>query len=315
MKNKFMVKMQRGVNKVGFFLNKKSPEILVGVGIAGVVASAVLACVASTKVSKIIEEKDEALSVIDDAKEKGEEFSEEDTKKYTLITYVQAGVKFARLYAPSALLGAASITCILMSHSVMKKRHMALAAAYAAMDKSFSEYRGRVLERFGEEVEKEIRYNLKSQEIETTETDENGKEKKKKETANVVSDDFSESDIGPYAKIFDELNDNWYKDPERNLFYLKARQSQANDMLQARGHLFLNEVYDLLGFPRTATGAVAGWVYDTKNPVGDNFVDFGLTDIKRQKVRDFINGYEPAIILDFNVCGNILDYVPTHQNL
>ena len=42
-------------------------------------------------------------------------------------------------------------------------------------------------------------------------------------------------------------------------------------------------------------------------------MDFGLFDIYKAKARDFVNGYEPAIILDFNVVGDILDYVATHQ--
>ena len=205
-----------------------------------------------------------------------------------------------------------SITSILASHNILKKRNVALAAAYAAVDKSFKDYRGRVLERFGEQVEKELRYGIKAQEIEKTVTDEKGKEKTVKETVN-VADGIDPSKYSPYAKIFDETHPDWIKDAEQNMFYLKARQSQANDMLKARGHLFLNEVYDLLGFERTKAGAVVGWVYDTEHPIGDNFVDFGLFDIYKAKARDFVNGYEPAIILDFNVVGDILDYVATHQ--
>ena len=88
--------------------------------------------------------------------------------------------------------------------------------------------------------------------------------------------------------------------------FLKQQQSYANDLLKSRGHLFLNEVYDLLGIQRTKAGNIVGWIYDEKNPVGDNFVDFGIYDINRPKNRDFVNGYERTIILDFNVDGDIL---------
>lgn len=184
-----------------------------------------------------------------------------------------------------------------------------------AIDHSFKDYRKRVLDRFGEQVEKELRYNIKAQEIEETVVDAKGKEKTVKKTADVVDEGWDPNKYSPYAKIFDELHPDWMKDAERNMFYLKARQSQANDMLKARGHLFLNEVYDLLGFERTKAGAVVGWVYDPDEPIGDNFVDFGIFEIQRPKARDFVNGYEPAIVLDFNVVGDITNLIATHQYL
>ena len=181
--NEIMTSAKRTFSKVGFGLQKKSPEILVGVGIVGAVASAVLACKATTKAGAIVEESKNSLADIREAKENGvtkagESYSEEDHKKDLAIAYVQTGVKFAKLYAPAVMLGAASIASILASHNIMKKRNVALAAAYAAVDKSFKDYRDRVIERFGEQVEKELRYNIKAQEIEETVTDDKGKEKK-----------------------------------------------------------------------------------------------------------------------------------------
>lgn len=318
-KNKLMNSVGSTVNKIGFQLKKKRPEILVAAGIVGAVASAVLACKATTKAGKIVDDAKESIDRIHAANENGvteagEAYTENDYKKDLAIAYAQTGVQFAKLYGPAVLLGAASTASILASHNILKKRNVALAAAYAAVDKSFKDYRGRVLERFGEQVEKELRYGIKAKEIEETVIDEDGKEKKVKQTVDVI-DEFDPSHYSPYAKIFDETHPDWIKDAEQNLFYLKARQSQANDMLKARGHLFLNEVYDLLGFERTKAGAVVGWVYDPKKPIGDNFVDFGIMDVRRPKARDFVNGYETAIILDFNVVGDILDEVATHQNL
>lgn len=109
-----------------------------------------------------------------------------------------------------------------------------------------------------------------------------------------------------YAKIFDDSCVGWTKDSEYNMLFLKSQQDYCNDKLKSKGHLFLNEVYDILGFPRTKEGAVVGWVYDEKNPIGDNFVDFGLFD---ESNNDFINGFKNTAILDFNVDGDILNYV------
>lgn len=316
MKSEFMNTVSRGFHNIGFQIQKNSPEILMGVGIITGIAGAVMACKAVTKATKIAEEAHGTIDTIKKAQENGvtnagEEYSHEDCVKDLAITYIQTGVKYVKVYGPAIALGTVSVASILASHNIMKKRNVALAAAYAAVDKSFKEYRGRVIDRFGEEVEKELRYGVKAQQIK--EEDEEGN--KTEETANVAPEGVDPDTYSPYAKIFDETNPNWYKDAEQNLFYLKSVQSMANDMLRARGHMFLNEVYDMLGFQRTKAGAVVGWIYDPKNPIGDNFIDFGIMDIRREKARDFVNGYEKAIILDFNVCGSILNDFTSHQSI
>ena len=129
---------------------------------------------------------------------------------------------------------------------------------------------------------------------------------------NVADKNWNGSDYGPYAKVFDDTHSDWKQDPEMNLFYLRARQAQANDMLKSQGHLFLNEVYDMLGFKRTKAGAVVGWIYDDKKPYGDNFVDFGMTEIRRHDADS--DEYKRAFILDFNVVGDITSKIVDHQN-
>lgn len=112
-------------------------------------------------------------------------------------------------------------------------------------------------------------------------------------------------DISPYARWFDRDCDNHkIRDSVYNLYFLRCQQNYANDKLRSRGYLFLNEVYDMIGIPRTRVGQVVGWVYDERNPVGDNFVDFGIYEDRNAA---FINGYVDKVLLDFNVDGNILD--------
>lgn len=318
-KNEIMKSVSGTVHKVGFQLQRKSPELLVGLGIIGAITSAVLACKATTKAGKIIEEANDAISTIHQANENGvtnagETYSEQDCKKDLAVAYVQTGVKFAKLYAPAVLLGTASVASILASHNIMKKRNVALAAAYAAVDKSFKDYRDRVLERFGEQVEKELRYNIKAQEIEETVTDGKGKEKTVKKTADVAEAGWDPSKYSPYAKIFDESHPDWRKDAEQNRYYLQALQAQATDKLRSQGHLFLNEVYDMLGFKRTKAGSAVGWIYDPRHPIGDDFVDFGIFEVQRPAAVDFVNGYERSFILDFNVVGDITSLLADHQD-
>ena len=294
-------------HRVGFQIKKHSPEILLVTGITGVVTSAVMACKATTKVDAIVEESKKSINMIHEGMEAGNicdvEYTEEDGKKDLAIVYIQTGVKFAKLYGPSVLLGLTSISCILASNNIIRKRNVALSAAYTAIDKSFKGYRSRVIERFGESMDRELRYNIKTQEIKETVVDEEtGKKKTVKSTVSVV-DPNTYSD---YARFFDEYCAGWTKDAEYNLMFLRQQQNYANELLKSRGHLFLNEVYDMLGIDRTKAGNIVGWIYDEEHPVGDNFVDFGIYVLDNEKARDFVNGRERSILLDFNVDGDIL---------
>ena len=287
-------------------VRKHSPEILAGVGVVGVIASTVMACKATTKLSYILEESKDQLDqiktvAVDPAY--ADKYSEDDAKKDTTITYVQTGVKVAKLYAPSVILCAGSLGCLLASNNILKKRNAALSAAYMTVDKSFKEYRKRVADRFGEEVEKEIRYNIKAKEV--TAVDENGNEVT--ETVKIMDGTDDPNTYSDYARFFDESCAAWQNDAEYNLTFLKAQQQYANDLLKSRGRLFLNEVYRMLGIDETKAGQVVGWVYNPDNPTGDNFVDFGIYNMQRERVRAFVNGYEPNILLDFNVDGVIWD--------
>lgn len=303
-----MNKASAAFYKAGFQLKKHSPEILLVTGVVGTVVSAVMACKATTKVNDILNETKETIDTIHDGAEKGEikgtEYTQEDAKKDLAITYVQTGIKFAKLYAPSVILGTLSITSILASNNILRKRNVALAAAYATIDKTFKEYRGRVVERFGEVVDRELKYNIKAEKIEKTVTDpETGKEKKTKEKIEVVDD----SEIGQYARFFDEFSDFWEKDPEYNLMFLRRQQQYANDRLISRGYLFLNEVYEMLGLEPSKAGQVIGWLYKPNNENFQNYVDFGIYNIARKENRKFVNGIERSILLDFKPDGNILD--------
>lgn len=301
MKNKTeIMKSVNGVaSKAVMKLKKHSPEILVVAGIAGTVVSAVLACKATTKVAEILDETKGTLDTIHEGMEtgaiNGQEYTTEDGKKDTVVVYAQTGVKLAKLYAPAIILGTLSITSILASNNILRKRNVALGAAYAAIDKSFKEYRGRVIERFGEQVDTELKYDIKAKKFEEIEVDpETGKEKKVKKTV-MVADPNLQSD---YAVYFDSKSRNYETNPDYNRMFLKAQQAFANDKLQTRGHLFLNEVLDDLDLPRTPAGQIVGWTKDGP----DGYVNFRIIEVERETEDGH---HEPALLLDFNVEGNI----------
>ena len=294
--------------RVGFKLKKHSPEILAVAGTVGVIASGVMACRATTKLSAIMEEhKEQVEQVHDYVDEKGfsKEYSEDDNKKDLAIIYTQTGFKTVKLYAPAVTLGALSLAALLGSNHILRKRNIALGAAYAALDKGFKNYRSAVVERFGEELDKELKYNLKTKKIEEVVVDENGKEKKVKKDAYIVDPDK----LDPTDRLFYAGNPGWDKDPYYTKLFLFKTQAFLNDKLQTQGYLFLNDVYEALGFSKTREGQVLGWVYDEKNPIGDNNIDFGLDDFDSDAKIRFINGDEECVLLSFNHDGNILKYM------
>lgn len=118
-------------------------------------------------------------------------------------------------------------------------------------------------------------------------------------------------DYSQYARFFDDGCPGWTKDPEYNLVFLKVQQQYANDVLRSKGYLFLNDVYDQLGIPKTKAGKIVGWIYDEENPIGDNFVDFSLFGSCNS---DFINGYESKLLLDFNVDGVIANRIKMEES-
>lgn len=305
--------LTRAAGRSGLLLKKYSPEILIGTGIVGTVVSGVMACRATLKVGEVQTKAQQALEKIKLAKEGVDSlkdrakakalYTEKDYKKDLTMVHVQKALDYVKLYGPAVTLGVASIASILAGQGIMKKRNLAVVAAFKAVEQSFSDYRKRVVEEYGEDKDRQLKYGINKVKVtDMAYTDEEGTEHPTKEYEVEVIDP---SGISQYARFFDESCSNWSKIPEYNLSFLKGQQNFANDLLRARGHLFLNEVYDGLGLPRTQAGAVVGWV----KGAGDNFVDFGIFNADSEKARDFVNGYERSILLDFNVAGIIYDMI------
>jgi len=307
MKQEIINKTTRILNKTNIKIKKYSPEILLFLGITGVITSTVMACKRTLKVNDILEEKKNNIELVNKHlnDETRKDYTEKDCRKDLAIINVQTGIKIVKLYSPAVLLGTASILSILQGHNILRKRNIAIAAAYATIDNSFKKYRSNVVERFGKNIDNELRYNIKAKEIEEETIDEKGKKKIEKKEITVI-DGNQTSD---YARFFDECSTNWEKDAEYNLMFLRRQQEYANELLKSRGHLFLNEVYDMLGIQRSKAGQVVGWIYDEKNPKGDNYVDFNIYNIKNEASRQFVNGEERSILLDFNVDGVIYDLI------
>ena len=318
-KTELMNKFTRTANRAGLQLKKHSPEILVGIGLIGGVTAAVMACKATPKATGIIEDAKNTINDIHRVAAEPEKFvteehpelyTKEDEKKDLTMVYVKTGVELAKTYGPSIVVGAFAVTSILAGHNILRKRYAATTAAYMVLDKNFKDYRNRVIERFGNELDKELRFNIKAKEIEEIVVNEDGTQEVVKTTVNEVD----ETTIGDYARFFDEWCIGFEKNnPEYNLMTLRRLEDYANDLLVNRGHVLLNDVFDSFGLPRTPIGAVVGWYYDPSDPTRDNFVSFGKDfdhfNTNNPNLRDFVNGREQALLLEFNVDGPIYELI------
>lgn len=281
----------RSISRNSLLAQRSSPEVLFVAGVVGLVGSTVLACRATLKVDGVLEEAQVQLKKVRETE--SEKYSDSDRSHDVMVVQVQTGVKLVKLYAPSIIVGAMSIAALTTSHNILKSRNVALTAAYTALEKGFNQYRDRVRERYGDDADRDLRYGTRKEKVVDPETG-------RSRTVTRVGTDVPSI----YARFFDPAAPSWSPDPEYNLLFLRCQQDYMNDLLRARGHVFLNEAYDALGIPRSKAGAVVGWVM-TKGGGTDNFVDFGVFEGREQVSRDFVNGHEGAILLDFNVDGVI----------
>lgn len=309
MNNDIKNKVSRGFGNFKLKLQKHAPEILVVTGVVGFVGAAVLACKATTKAAKIVETTKRDVETINYCSEHpealSEEYTKEDRRKDLTIVYTRTGLELAKTYGPSLILGGLSIASILAGSNILRKRNVALGAAYTALDSGFRDYRSRVIERFGEEMDKELKYNIKSQEVEETVIDEKGKEKKVKKIVKTAQG----NELNGYTFCFTEGCPDWQKDAEHNKWFLIQQQNWANEKLKTQGYLFLNDVLEMVGIPKCKAGQIVGWLYRPEDPTRDGFVDFGLLDITDKDKCRFINGDERSVWLTFNVDGPIYDLI------
>ena len=289
----------KAASRSGLILKRFAPEILTSVGVVGVVVSTVFACKATLNLSPIVEEAKEDIESVKELRaEKPERYSEEDSRKDLAAIYTKSAVSIFKLYAPATAIGVFSIACILGGQHILSKENAALTIAYAGLAESFKKYRERVRLDQGEEKDRQYLHGLVKEDVIVQDED---------DTTSIqsVMSLRDPNNLSEYARIFGDDNPNCTRNPELNLMFLRQKQNYANDMLHARGHIFLNEVYDMLGFDRTEAGNIVGWV-DSSFDDGDGFVDFGIYDPNLHNSRS-INGKDHQFLLDFNVDGVILD--------
>ena len=289
-------------------IKKHSPEILVAAGIGTGIVAAIVACKQTIKANDIVAEARKSLQNIEDVKELAAnnevEYTEENEQEDRKTIGMQVSVGVVKTYALPVGLGILSITCILAGHHILKKRNVALAAAYSALSTDFMNYRKRVVDKYGKDVDFMLKNGLEKQIVANQVVDpETGEVKETKEEVLTYEGDK----LSQYARVFDEVGSTqWTPSADHNRAFLLMEQNYFNERIRTRGYIFLNEVYERLGFRPTKAGSVVGWVYQNADYEG---IDFGIFTAHTQKAAEFLEGTEPSIILDFNVQGDILSLV------
>lgn len=290
-------------------LEAHAPEIGLGVGIVSMVAATVVACKGTIKAKKVVEDAKDDMETIAKTEENGKtfdddnnpiEYTHEDSMRDRVIVIRQTALELAKAYGPAVILTAVGIFSLIKGHNILQKRNLALAAAYEGVSEAYRKYREKVKDIIGEEKARDLKLGLKDEEIEvdTGKKNKDGTPKFKKEKRKIVD---LVNGFSPYTRIYDASCKSWEDNPSYNYTTLMARQAWWNDQLKIRPNhtVFLNEVLEDLGFPVCEAGQVVGWSLNHKE--GDGYIDFGFTDLSYEPNVDFMNGYEPCCLLDFNV--------------
>lgn len=295
--------LRKSLKKAQLTVKKHSPEILMVAGVIGTVAGAVMACKETLELEDVLDECKQEKMELEEQYAMCEQYSEDALKKDQVKLTIKQVAKIVKLYAPSVIMEATSIGVIFASNDIMRKRNASMAAAYATLNSMYKRYRQNVIESYGEEVDKDMRFGVKHEKV--TEIDEDGN--KVKIDARIVDLDNTALAISDYSRFFQMGCKGFDASSGRyNLLYLKGIQAMFNNKLIADGYVMLNDVYRELGFDTIPEGWSIGWVYDEANPIGDNYIDFGLYEARNKNQRA-VNDWEPVILMDFNVDGNLYE--------
>lgn len=295
--------LRKSFKKAQLTVRKHSPEILMVAGVIGTVAGAVMACKETLELEDVLDECKQEKMELEEQYAMCEEYSEDALKKDQVKLTIKQVAKIVKLYAPSVIMEATSIGVIFASNDIMRKRNASMAAAYATLNSMYKRYRQNVIESYGEEVDKDMRFGVKHEKVTEIDEDEN----KVKIDARIVDLDNTALAISDYSRFFQMGCKGFDASSGRyNLLYLKGIQAMFNNKLIADGYVMLNDVYRELGFDTIPEGWSIGWVYDEANPIGDNYIDFGLYEARNKNQRA-VNDWEPVILMDFNVDGNLYE--------
>jgi len=300
---------KNAVTRIGgkglLLVQRYSPEILTGVGIIGLIGSGIWAAKKTLDLPEITEELDLKREYANSHSEEDLDWAKEHHQAFIRKAHFEAGREVVKLYILPVGLGVVSTSCILAGFGILRARNAALTATVVSLSEALNSYRERVANKIGEDEERELWLGAET----IVAPDEDGRP--------MALTTINPKD-NPYGRWFDEGSTQFSREPGYNARILLTEQNYFNDRLKARGYVFLNEVYKRLGLPESYEGQVVGWFFDKEHPLespGDDYIDFRIMNPEDPGARDFINGWNKSVWLDFNVMGPILDRMPKNREL
>lgn len=253
-------------------VQKKSPEILTGLGIAGMITTVVLAVKATPKALDLIDEEVEKQNskLSQEAYDSGQSTANQINKLKPVET-----VKVAwKPYIPALLLGSASVGCLIGANTVSTRRHAALYSAYELSKTAYNELNEKVTEVVGEKKVTEIKQKLAEDKVNKV-SPEGAIEKK----SNVV--------------IAGD-GDTWFIDAMSNQSFLSSKNkldaaaNELNRKMRSDMYVSLSQFYDEIGVEHTGTSDYIGWRID-KDYIDVVTSDAIVKDGKVYVVMDFLS--------------------------
>ena len=303
---------KRAAGTITLAAKTHAPALLVAGGIATGIACVITACKATTKVSAIIEDAETEMIEADNALEhpetlkKGETYTPEEHEKDIRIIRRNMVFRLIKNYAIPVALGVASIVCTLCGYKILHKRNAALAAAFNGLSAAFGKYRERVREECGDDADRHFRYGTKIRRIVSKDPDTG------EETVQFKEDfdrpEFTFGDPQHYdfnAETSTEFHESFNRRPQ-NWQRLKDTYEWAEIQIATKGHLFLNDVLEMLGLPQCAAGQILGWRRRFSNDEEERFrcprISFGLETLEAD-----LNGYDLAHMDSYPLIFNCID--------
>lgn len=296
MKSELICKIGRAVGKSKLFIQAKSPEILIGVGVISGIGCLAAAIIETHKYADdILNSHKKAIDQVKETREKyPDEYSKKDEVVDTVIAWAETGKDVARAYWPTAALGALSVASTLAAYKIVSNRYAAMLVSYTTLKEAFERYRKRVVKEYGEEMDRHFLLGTKKDVI-SVKTDD-GEEI---ETSEIVSNEDIKLSDTQYL-FSKETSLEWESDVAYDLSFLRGKQSRWDDYYHSHGYLLLNKVLDDLGINETNVGAKIGW-FSTKDRENDH-IDFGIKSLRDEYGR-------PMYLLDFNCHGEVYQLI------
>lgn len=251
----------------GDVVKRYSPEILIGVGITGMISTTVLAVRATPKALKLIEDEKrrQNYALLEEAKESGSDICNQITK-----LPVKDVVKTTwTCYIPSVALGTASVLCLVGASSAHLRRNAALATAYALSESAFKEYQEKVIEEVGEKKERAVRDSIAKDSIEKNP---------------VTNREVIITGKGT-TLCFDRYSSRYF---ESDIELLRRAENELNRRMRDEMYVSLNEFYYEIGLDGTKLGDDLGWNIET------GYIDL---DFSSQLAKDG----RPALVVDYHI--------------